>query len=173
MGRDVESWPVLASQRSFQGFPTMRKRLRYSSLFAVSLLAGCGESITVPPSEIAIGPHQGTAFRLPDNQGFAEIVNEPKPQVRGSKDPTSIVVYFLETDGKTPISAKPTDVKVDLTQQQKTVAVALAAEPKSDDPAGASRFASKPGPYQLAGARGKLVASVGGQRVEKVFAGGR
>jgi hypothetical protein len=41
--------------------------------------------------------------------------------------------------------------------------VPLVPEPKSDDPAGAARFASKPGPYHLLGVRGTLSATINGR----------
>jgi len=51
--------------------------------------------------------------------------------------------------------------------------IPLSAEPKSDDAAGAARFASKPGPYQLSAIRGNLSAKVGGQEISTPFGGGR
>jgi hypothetical protein len=49
----------------------------------------------------------------------------------------------------------------------------LSAEPRADDPAGGSRFASKVGPYNLFGIRGTLKAKIGGQDVSVVYLGGR
>jgi hypothetical protein len=49
----------------------------------------------------------------------------------------------------------------------------LSPEPRTHDPAGASRFAPGPGPYLLDGIRGALNANVGGQGISVSFAGGR
>ncbi len=49
----------------------------------------------------------------------------------------------------------------------------LSAEPKADDPAGASRFGSKTGPYALTAVRGTLKAKINGQDVSTAFIGAR
>ena len=51
--------------------------------------------------------------------------------------------------------------------------IPLSAEPKADDPAGASRFLSKPGPYRLDVLRGTLNAKIDGQEVSIPISAGR
>ena len=92
-------------------------------------------------------------------------------------------------DAQTPMDPPPSDVNFNIDtaaaggrggrgrgRGQKAAAsgpVALAPEPKADDPAGACRFASKPGSYQLDGLRGILSARVNGQEVSVNYSGGR
>jgi hypothetical protein len=121
------------------------------------------------------GPHDGTAFVLPENKGVVELVNEPPVTDRRGTVSTSVVAYFLQADGKTPMSPAPADVKVEVRggDRQPPKSVPLAAEPKPDDPSAAARFASKPGPYDLEAVRGTLTASVAGSPVTVSFGGGR
>jgi hypothetical protein len=145
-------------------------------ILAAAVLAAAGCSAEPAPQAPAVvkGPHDGTTLRLPDDQGFAEIVNEPEPSGRSRDETTALVVYFLQADGKTPISPAPSDVKFEAKSgKQAAKTLALAAEPKSDDAAGAARFATKPGPYSLADLRGRLSASVGGKDVSVDYAGAR
>lgn len=120
-----------------------------------------------------MGPHHGTAFALPQDAGLAEVVNEPEPE--GRSDPvTSIVVYFLMPDGKTPLTPAPTDVRVVVSAgRKKPETLELKAEPKSDDPSGGARFASKTGPYLLPDLHGQLSAKVGGAEFKASLVGVR
>ena len=103
-----------------------------------------------------------------------ELTNEPEIRDRRSNEATSIVAYYLQSDGKSPLDPPPTDVNFVIELGKKTAEpVVLKAEPKSDDPAGAGRFASKPGPYQLSALRGRLNAKIGGQEVSTTFLGSR
>jgi hypothetical protein len=120
------------------------------------------------------GPHHGTTIRLPEDKGFVELTNEPEVRDRRSAEPTAIVAYFLKTDGKSPLEPAPTDVAFVVAGGKKSSeTVALAAEPKSDDPAGASRFASKPGQHQLTMLRGTLKAKLAGQDISIPIEGSR
>ena len=129
------------------------------------------------------GTHGGTTFRLPDDKGFVELVNEPVVIDPRNPQPTSIVAYFYQADGKSAMSPSPTDVSFqidpDARSRQRDKAAAgsstlpLSAEPKADDPAGASRFASKTGPYYLAAVRGTLKAKINGQDISTAFMGSR
>jgi hypothetical protein len=121
-------------------------------------------------------------IRLPEDKGFVEIVNEPEVSDRRNAPPTSIVAYYLQADGKSPLSPAPSDVSFTIDtgggretrgKQGPGPAVPLNAEPKADDPAGAGRFASKPGPYVLDGIRGTLTAKVSGKETSISFAAGR
>lgn len=120
-----------------------------------------------------MGPHQGTAYALPDNLGYAEIVNEPEVTDRGAT-PTSIVVYFLQADAKSSLTPVPTDVKVKVDRGRRgSETLALKAEPKAGDAAGASRFASSPGRNELETLRCHLMATAGGKPVNISVSGSR
>ena len=164
----------------------MKIRLRAVIAIVAALLPGCGER--TPPIEqqtVINGPHRGTTLQLPEKKGFVELVNEPQPTDRRSDEPTALVAYFLKIDGKTPLEPAPTDVSFSVTtaggggrggrgqQQAAAKSVPLAAEPKTDDPSGGCRFASRPGPYLLDGIRGTLNARIDGQAASLSFAGAR
>jgi len=150
-------------------------------LAAAGLTAGCGSPAL--SSLVFTGTHGGTTFRLPDEKGFVELVNEPVVTDRRNPQPTSIVAYFFQADGKSAMSPSSTDVSFEITpdarsrQRDRSAAgsstLHLSAEPKADDPAGASRFASKTGPYALAAIRGALKAKINGQEVSTAFMGSR
>ena len=93
-------------------------------------------------------------IRLPENKGFVELVNEPEvtrpPQSTADVDRG----LFLQTDAKSPLSSRTVGCQLRDRRGRRegcrgkkgsAESVPLGAEPKSDDPAGASRFASKPG----------------------------
>ena len=122
-----------------------------------------------------VGPHKGTTIRLPDDKGFVELTNEPGIQARGSREPTAIVAYFLKMDETSAMDPAPSDVRLVLAAPGKkgSETIPLSAEPKSGDPAGGSRFASKPGPHHLDTLRGTLSAKIDGQEVSLPIAGSR
>ncbi len=152
----------------------MRTRLSAATLTLASLISGC-DSTQAPPPAVVLGPHHGTTIRLADNKGFVELTNEPAVENRRRDEPTALVAYFLKADTSSPLDPPPTDVNfiIDDTAKKRSQTVPMAAEPKADDPAGAARFASKPGPYQLSGIRGTLNAKFGGQEVSTSFQAGR
>jgi hypothetical protein len=161
----------------------IRNGVILSTLAIIAL--GCGDG--APPVEkqaVINGPHNGTTLQLPDQKGFVEMVNEPEPNDRRKNEPTALVAYFLKIDGKTPLEPAPTDVTfaIDASagggrggrgQQATAKSVPLTAQPKADDPSGACRFASEPGPYLLDGIRGTLSAKVDDQATSLGFAGAR
>jgi hypothetical protein len=144
---------------------------------------GCGSPVSPVAATVAVGPHQGTMIRLADDLGFVEFVNEPEVSDRRNPQPTSIVAYFFQSDGKAALSPAPSDVSFSLDTGlgesgrggSKGVAqvIPLAADPKANEPGGSSRFASKPGPYGLASIRGKLSAKISGRELSTPFAGRR
>jgi hypothetical protein len=117
-------------------------------------------------------------IRLPGDKGFVELLNEPEPSDRSRPEPTSIAAYYLQSDGKSPLTPAPTDVKFEIdagrrnprVKEAPTGTIPLSAEPKSGDPAGAGHFASKPGPYILDDLRGTLSAKIGGEEIAVSFA---
>ena len=44
-----------------------------------------------------------------------ELTNEPEIQARGSREPTSVVAYFLKLDGTSAMEPAPSDVRLVLT----------------------------------------------------------
>ena len=160
----------------------MRIEIRVAAMVCLGVLPGCGGSSVPIEQQVAIsGPHRGATLQLPDKKGFVELINEPEPRDRRSNEPTALVAYFLKMDGKSPLEPAPTDVNFAIDSgggrgvrgKSASQTVPLAAEPKPDDPAGASRFASKPGPYLLDSVRGTLSAKIDGQSTSVNFAGGR
>jgi hypothetical protein len=160
----------------------MRIGIRAATLALVGLLFGCDSSTPRGNVVTAIAPHHGTMIPLPENRGFVELINEPEVSDRRNPQPTSIVAYYLQADGKSPLNPAPTDVSFAIDpgvargargKQGSAQSVPLIAEPKSDDPAGAGRFASKPGPYDLTDMRGTLSAKIGGQEISIPFAEAR
>lgn len=155
----------------------MRRILTFGALLSGVALLGCGGKPALPPmpkDTPTVGPHQGTAYALPDGLGYAEVVNEPSASERDRAAPTAIVIYFLGPDAKAALTPAPTDVKFQVASGRgKGQAVSLSAGPKSDDPAGASRFASPTGPYQLEDLHGELTAKAGGKPAKIPIAGAR
>jgi hypothetical protein len=159
-------------------------KIGFGALLSVVLLAlvGCNSSEPVSEGALPPGPHRGTIVRLPDDKGFAEILNEPPVEDRRNPTPTAIVAYFLKSDSKTPLETMPTAVAFAMAsggrgsrgkQTTATQAIPLSPEPKSDDPSGTARFASKVGPYLLEAVRGTLSATIDGQKLDIQFSGGR
>jgi hypothetical protein len=161
----------------------MRVCFRAVALALAGVILGCGSSVSPVDVTVVIGPHHGTMVRLPEDHGFVELVNEPEVNDRRSPQPTSIVAYFLQADGKSPLSPAPSDVNVSLSAGRDKGArrdtsgagqsIPLSPEPKADDPAGSSRFVSKPGSYDLATIRGTLSAKTSSQEISTPFGGGR
>jgi hypothetical protein len=151
----------------------MRMRFRVAMMVVAGLCSGCNSAPSTPP-QVMVGPHRGTTIRLPDEKGFVELTNEPEVS-RGSREPTAIVAYFLKLDSASTMEPAPSDVKlVLLTARTKaSETIPLSAEPKSDDPAGGSRFVSKPGAHHLATLRGNLSAKIDGQEVSLPVSGSR
>jgi hypothetical protein len=149
-------------------------RFRNLMIAMAGLFFGCDSAPSTPP-QVMVGPHGGTTIRLPDDKGFVELTNEPEVRGRGSAEPTALVAYFLKPDGASAMEPAPSDVSLVVAQARKkgSETIPLSAEPKSDDPAGGSRFASKPGSQHLAMLRGTLNAKIDGQEVSLPVSGSR
>ncbi len=146
--------------------------IRAVALALVMLAFGCGSPVSPVAGSVPMGPHHGTTLALAENKGFVELINEPEVTDRRNPQPTSIVAYFLQADGTTPLSPLPTDVNVTIdtgrgansrVTKASATPVPLSPVPKSDDSVGAARFASRPGPYHLVAVRGTLSATISGQ----------
>jgi hypothetical protein len=160
----------------------MRMRVCLLMLGLAAFVPGC-DSPEHPVAVIALSPpHHGTLISLPDDRGLVELVNEPEVSDRRKPEPTAIVAYFLQLDGKSSLAPAPEEVNFAIqsagaggarSKQNAGDRIRLSAEPKADDPLGAGRFASKTGPYALTGLRGTLTATIGGQEISSTFAGSR
>ena len=144
-------------------------------------IAGCDNSSSnLGQGFLVDGPHNGLMIPLPQNEGFAEILNQEATSA-GSRQrgrlPRMIVVYFLGADKKSALSTAPTAVSVKfLGETAGTEGPAISLSPAADpkDPAGAMRFTSAAGDYDLARRRAKLTADlVGGQKLDEGFVGMR
>jgi hypothetical protein len=142
----------------------MRRIPRVLASFALSVTFGCGEQasnlhLTPPPSG-------GAMVRLPGNRGFVAIKTESPVATRGVKTKNraaSIVAFFYQIDGVTPMTPAPTDVIFKLGVNGDATPVALSPDSKD-----ANRFASSPGPYSR-GIQGTVHAKIDGEDVEESF----
>ena len=86
-------------------------RMRYRDvLIGLAALAGLRLAGSTRCSQSGSPPHHGMMIRLADDRGFVELVNEPEISDRRKPEPTSIVAYFLQIDGKSPLEPVPVDV---------------------------------------------------------------
>jgi hypothetical protein len=129
-------------------------------------LLGCESTPAPQPPAVIGGPHSGTSIRLEGDKGFVELLNEPKVDARDST-PTALVVYYLQTDGKSPMSPAPTDVSLALIEGRSASKTVLLT------PGSEGRFSSPPGPFNLEQLHGTLSATIGGQAVKTGLSGGR
>lgn len=151
---------------------TISMRLKMLGIFTAGII-GC-DSPTTPAARPHIGPHHTALLALPDNAGFAEVVNEPEVTDRRANLATAIAVYFLQADEKSALGTVPTDVRVRLGKgRQQAETVALKSEPKAEDAAGGCRFVSKIGPYLLEDNHATLVGKLNGKAFELDLSGGR
>ena len=156
----------------------MMNRLLVASIFVPAFAsAGCTSPVSTPGrGYVADGPHGGLVVPLPGDAGFAEILNEAAADA-GSRQrgrvPKAVVVYFLGPDKKTALSPSPTGVGVKLLGEAAGATIALSPAPDPKDPAGAGRFASTVGDFDLAGRRAELNAGLGGREVVREFQGPR
>ena len=143
----------------------MRHRLATALLLLAAPLSGCGPALPEPPPSTADapkpGPHGGTALALPEGAGYVEVINEPTPQDRSRGATTAIVAYFLAADLQAAVAAAPANVKV--VDRTSRTSIALKPEAKAGDPAGAGRFASAVGAYNLAEIHGELSGTIAGK----------
>jgi hypothetical protein len=156
----------------------MRTILALGIMLSGCVGMGCGGSLPSPPpppkDAPKLGPHGGMAFALPNDLGYAEIVNEPPVEERGNRTPTSIVVYFLAPDARASASGKLSDVTIVLNVGTANARkLALKSEPRGDDPAGGNRFLSEAGPYRIEEIRGELNANASGTPIKILVAEGR
>ncbi len=127
---------------------------------ALIALAGCGQGYTppsVPPRNIP-GPHGATSYRLPEDRGYVELLNEPAVEPR-SEEPTAIVAYFFQEgeEGASKVSASEVQFDIEQNREQKSVPL------KPSSGGGEARFASEPGAYNLKTIRGTLRGKIDGQ----------
>jgi hypothetical protein len=160
----------------------MRSGFCLVAMSVMCSLVGCDRSQPAISVALPSAPHHGTMIPLAEGKGFVELVNEPEVSDRRHPEPTSIVAYFLQADGKTPLDPAPADVAFAIEtggakggrgKQASGDRIPLTAQPRSEDLQGAGRFASKPGPFNLESTRGTLTARIGSQEITSKFAGSR
>jgi hypothetical protein len=107
---------------------------------------------------------------LPGDVGFGEVLIEFAVTEPGKEPNAQVVVYFLGPDLTTAVSPLPTNVSVKMLLPNKDSQIlALSAQPKPDDPAGAGRFASQPGPLLVDEPLGELTAVFAGRTFTASF----
>jgi hypothetical protein len=74
------------------------------ALFGFAVFStGCDQSRSVLPPP---PPHGGTAFALPQGNGFVEVLKQDAPEQPGQ---TRLVIYFMDTERK-PLRSAPAGV---------------------------------------------------------------
>jgi hypothetical protein len=152
----------------------MRKGFLHLLVALSGLSLGCSGSSSVGVAEKRFGPHQGTLVKLPNDLGYAEVLNEGQDKGRSASRQgaaTQVVVYFLDPELQGPSAASPSAVNVKLTvvTGKPGEAISLEPSPGADGAVGKKRFASKAGSYQLAGVHGELSATLDGQPFSAEF----
>lgn len=135
----------------------------------VCAIAGCGGQPPVVTTEIAKslpGLNGGTAFPIPGDLGYAEVVVE-----RGRPgQPVTLAVYFLDSTAKMPISSDPEQVRAKLVipVEDSPKEVKLTAKPKNGKSEG-KRYATEPGNYDFDELKGELFVTLAGKEVTVPF----
>ena len=147
--------------------------LGWLGLASLGLLAGCGEpapNVGATADATLVPPHGGAFVKLAD-AAYGEVVVEVDP--KANKDaPTQIVVYFFEKDGKSPLAAAVSDVKVELVDPVSGEKQMFDLDAKAKDKEGtrAPRYASKPLKNTFDDQiSGSLIVNVGGASFSEVF----
>ncbi len=156
-------------------------------LILVVLAVGCGGEPTLKNPAVT-GPHGLPAVPIPGGLGYAEARFEPPSEVTsgqksvadrpakrvttGSKKetPARIAVYFLEPDGKTPLTPLPEKVQALLGMpgtlpNHYIQPYELTSEPRVNDPTATARFATTAFPLPQQRISGRVKAVVQGQEV--------
>lgn len=126
--------------------------------------AGCGaggggSSATSLPSKS--GVHGGTAFPLPNDRGYAEVVIEPQKVTKAGRE-VVLAVYFLKPDLKAALEPAPSGVAAKLAVPGQEAPATPTFAPKPLKP-GDGRFATEVGPYDVDEIRGEVTGSLDGQ----------
>jgi hypothetical protein len=148
-------------------------RLLPALTMAAVLAAGCGGE---PQGENpgVTGPHGNPAIAIPGGLGYGEARLEassgPSPTEIKKAGPAQIVVYFVEPDGKTPLTTLPEKVQALIglpgTLPNKYIKVyELKNEPRGDEPVASARFASEAFALPEQRINGRVKAVLGGQEV--------
>jgi hypothetical protein len=151
----------------------MRKLLSLIDLIIAGALIGCGQGVVVPSSVPAVSEHRGGILvPLTDKQAYVELLNGDR-QKKGRVYETTLVVYLLQPDLKTPFAETPTSVKINIGTPKGEQVVVLKPAPDSTDPLGSSRFVSTSGPFELNQVGGEVTVEVGGKTLSGTFRGPR
>ncbi len=187
--RDAPEVPALLSAGQQRRLHTSRRRAGRSlvPLFMAVLAVGCGGEPRLRNPAVT-GPHGVPAIPIPGGLGFGEARFESASETAadqkttrekrsthsatGAKkgSPARIAVYFLEPDGKTPLTLLPEKVQAVIglpgtLSNHYLQAYDLTNEPRADDPAASARFASNPFPLPDQRISGRIKAVLNGQEV--------
>jgi len=146
----------------------VRSLFAICAVMAITPMVGCG-GVPAPPLPPLL-PHQGVVVALPDERGFAEILNEG--QARGKpagRRSLVAVVHFYSSDRQSPLVPAPTEVSLTINGAK----VLLVAAPDPKDTKAGARFASAPGPYELREAKLEVSANLGDKSFSELTRGPR
>jgi len=187
--RDAPALPALLSPARQRRLHATRRRPGriLIPLFMAVLAPGCGGEPTLTNPAVT-GPHGNPAIPIPGGLGYGEArfesASEATAAQKGIREkrttraaagsrkgsPARIAVYFLEPDGKTPLTPLPEKVQAVLglpgtLPNHYTQAYDLTNEPRTDDPAASARFASTPFPLPEQRISGRIKAVLQGQDI--------
>ncbi len=142
-------------------------------LFAgfAAAIPGCGSEAPVVTTEVAKaqpGLNGGTAYPIPGDLGYAEVVIE-----RGRPgQPVTLAVYFLDSTAKKAMAAEPAEVRAKLVIpiEDAPKDVKLSSKPKSNGKSEGIRYATEPGNYDFDELKGELFVTLEGKEVIVPFA---
>lgn len=135
----------------------------------VCSIAGCGGQPPVETTEIAKaqpGLNGGTAYPIPGDLGYAEVVIE-----RGRPgQPVTLAVYFLDSTAKKSLSSDPEKVRAKLVipVEDSPKEVKLSAKAKNGKSEG-KRYATEPGNYDFDELKGELFVTLDGKEITLSF----
>jgi len=187
--RDAKAVPALSSPVRQRWLHTTRRRPGriLIPLFMAVLSAGCGGEPKLTNPAVT-GPHGIPAIPIPGGLGYGEArfesVSEAAAGQKGTREkramqaatgarkgsPARIAVYFLEPDGKTPLTLLPEKVQAVVglpgtLANHYATAYDLTNEPRADDPVASARFASTPFQPPTQRISGRIKAVLNGQEV--------
>lgn len=140
------------------------------AIMVSAALSGCGGATPEVAPELAMaqpGLNGGTAYPIPGDFGFAEVVIERnKPG-----QPVILAVYFLDSTGKQAITYEPSGVhaKLVIPADNAPKEAKLTSKPKPGKSDG-KRFATEPGKYDFDELHGEIIATIDGKELTIPFA---
>ncbi len=136
-----------------------------------AFLPGCGSEAPVVTTEVAKaqpGLNGGTAYPIPGDLGYAEVVIERSRPGQ----PVTLAVYFLDSTAKKAMASEPAEVRAKLVipVEDAPKDVKLSTKSKSSGKSEGIRFATEPGNFDFDELRGELFVTLEGKEVAVPFA---